>query len=54
MKKKKQLKAINSDAMHFLKSLVHPTLKVTDLYVRGKWLVAELSSGIRFGVKNQN
>lgn len=52
MKKIKKADAINSDAYKYLRSIIHPTVKVVDLYVRGKWLMAELNSGIRFSVKN--
>lgn len=52
MKKQKQKQAINSDAYNYLKSLLHPNVRVLDLYVWGKWLKAELSSGINFSVRN--
>ena len=44
---------INSNAYAYLKSLLHSDVKIMDLYVWGKWLKAELSSGISFSVKNQ-
>ena len=49
-----KIKAINSDAVAYLKSLISPTLKIVDMYVEGKWLRAELNSGVRFSVKNQS
>ncbi len=42
---------INSDSYAYLKSLIG-SLTVVDLYIKGKWLVAELSSGVRFSVRN--
>lgn len=50
---RKNKDSVNSDAYAYLKSLLHPSVKVVDLYVWGKWLKAELSSGITFSVKNQ-
>ncbi len=47
-------KSINSNAYAYIKSIIHPGLKVLDLYVRNGWLVAELSSGVRFSVRNKN
>lgn len=44
---------INSNAYAYLKSLLHADVKILDLYVWGKWLKAELSSGMSFSVKNQ-
>ena len=38
--KNKKDKTVNSHAYAYLKSLVHPTIKIVDLYVRGKWLTA--------------
>jgi hypothetical protein len=52
MKKEKNI-TINSHATAFLKSFLHPSVKIVDLYVKGKWLWAELSSGVNFAVKNQ-
>lgn len=52
MKKEKNI-TINSNAAGYLKSLLAPGIKITDMYVKGKYLWAELSSGVRFGVKNQ-
>lgn len=46
-------KTINSNAYAYLKSIIHPAVKIIDLYVWGKWLKAELSSGMTFSVKNQ-
>ena len=54
MKKEKTSKAICSNAAQYLKSFLHPSIKIVDIYVKGKWLWAELSSGVRFGVKNQS
>jgi len=54
MKKKKITEAINSNAVEYLKSLISPNNKILDLYIKGKWLMAELSSGCRFGVKNKS
>lgn len=51
--KKEKNKTINSNAVGYLKSFLAPSVKIVDLYVKGKWLWAELSSGVRFGVKNQ-
>ena len=47
-------KTVNSNAYAYLKSLLHPAVKIIDLYVQGKWLTAELSSGMRFSVKNSD
>ena len=46
--------AINSNAYKYLKSLLHPNVTIIDAYIKGKWLVAELSSGVRFSVKNKD
>ena len=46
--------AINSNAFAYLKSLLHPDVKVLNVYVWGKWLRAELSSGVNFSVKNSD
>jgi hypothetical protein len=55
MKKiKKVAQAINSNALAYLKSLINPENKVLDLHVRGKWLTAYLSSGVKFSVKNKS
>ena len=51
--KKQKIKAINSDAASYLKNFLHPSIKITDMSVQGKWLKAELSSGVIFSVKNQ-
>lgn len=50
---KQNKKTINSNAAGYLKSLISPQVKIVDMYVLGRWLWAELSSGVRFGVKNQ-
>jgi len=47
-------KTINSNAFAYLKSFLHPDVKVLDVYVWGKWLTAVLSSGIRFSVRNKD
>lgn len=47
-------KSINSNAYAYLKSLIDQRLLIRDCYVQGKWLTAELSSGVRFSVKNQD
>lgn len=52
--KKEKNKAINSNAAAYLKSFLHPSVKIVDMYVTGKWLWAELSSSVRFAVKNQS
>ena len=52
--KKEKNKTINSNAAGFLKSFLHPAVKIVDMYVRGKWLWAELNNSVRFGVKNQS
>lgn len=52
--KKEKNKTINSNAAGWLKSMLSPGVKVVDMYVDGKWLRAELSSGVRFSVKNQS
>lgn len=51
---KQDKKAVNSNAYKYLQSLLAPTVKVVDLYVEGKWLKAELSSGVRLSVKNRS
>ena len=50
----KKTTTINSSAYAFMKSILSPKLKVIDLYVKGKWLVAELDSGIKFSVLNKD
>ena len=52
--KKEQNKTINSNAAGYLKSMLASGVKIWDMYVEGKWLYAELSSGVRFAVKNQS
>ena len=52
--KKEKNKTINSDAVGFLKSMLHPSVKIVDMYVMGKWLCAELSSNCRFMVRNRS
>ena len=54
MKKEKKVVAINSNALEYLKSFLHPNVKIMDLYIWGKWLKAELSSGCNFSVKNKS
>ena len=57
---KENKKTINSDAYGYLQSLVHPNMKIVDLYVEGKYLKADLyckgryDAGVRFAVKNQS
>lgn len=46
--------SINSNAYAYLISFLAVGVKVWDAYVEGKWLRAELSSGITFSVRNQN
>lgn len=53
-KKKQKNKTINSNAYAYLKSLLNPYVKILDCYVWGKYLKAELSSGVTFSVKNQD
>lgn len=50
--KKEKNHTINSDAAGYLKSLLHPSVRIVDLYVVGKWLKAELNSGVALLVKN--
>lgn len=45
---------INSNAYAYLLLLLNKTTEVVRLTVRGKWLTADLSSGIKFSVKNDN
>ena len=52
--KKEKNKTINSDATAYLKIWLHPSVSIVDLYVRGKWLTAELSSGVAFSVRNRS
>lgn len=47
------MKAINSDAYKYLQTLIHPEVKVVDLYVHNSWLIAELNSGVTLKVKNR-
>lgn len=54
MKTIKKIQAINSNALAYLKSLISVENKVLDLHVMGKWLTADLSSGIRFSVRNNS
>lgn len=44
--------AINSDSLEYLKSMINSTNLIVDLEVKGKWLVAYLSSGVKFSVIN--
>ena len=48
----KKKTAINSKAFESVKNLLHPGVYVTDAYVLGKWLCLQLSSNVRFKVKN--
>jgi len=48
----KKNNAVNSSSYDHLISLIGDKVKVMDLEVRGKWLVAHLSSGIKFWVLN--
>ncbi|MEK6880448.1 MAG: hypothetical protein AABY22_12605 [Nanoarchaeota archaeon] len=58
--KREKNKAVNSDAYAYLKSLLHPNLKIVDISVEGKYLKAQLhcpsryDAGIQFSVKNQS
>lgn len=52
--KKIKNQSINSDAYAYLKGIIAHENKILDAYVRGKWLTAELSSGVRFSVKNES
>ncbi len=45
--------SINSNAYGYLLSLLAAGVKVYDAWVEGKYLCADLSSGITFKVKNQ-
>ena len=45
-------KAIDYDALKYLKSLIGSKAKITNVEVRGKWLRATLESGTFFSVKN--
>lgn len=54
MKNKKESKAINSNAAQYIKSLIHPDVKILNWEVCGKWLKATLSSSVFFSVKNQS
>ncbi len=52
---------INSNAYAYLKSLLHPDVKIIDCRVFGRWLRAELGhttnpfqANISFSVKNQD
>lgn len=47
------MNAIKSSAVEYLKSIISPEVKVMDLEVHNSWLVATLSSGVIFRVKNQ-
>lgn len=44
--------AINSEAFATLKAYLHPDVKIIDCEVHNSWLVATLSSGVIFRVKN--
>jgi hypothetical protein len=46
-------KAINSNAYDTLRGYLHPQVKIVDVEVKGKWLVATLSSGITFSIQNK-
>ena len=56
--KKEKNKAVNSDAYAYLKSLLHPNMKIVDVRVENKYLKADLNcpgrygAGITFSVKN--
>lgn len=54
MKKQKERKAINSNALEYIKTLISRDVKIVDLEVKGRWLCASLSSGIKFSVRNQS
>jgi hypothetical protein len=44
--------AINSSSYEYLKSLIHPRVRIVNVEVRGKWLTVYLSSGVKFSVIN--
>lgn len=46
------MQAIKSSSYEFLKNSISSNVKILDLYVRNKWLCAELSSGVKFMVIN--
>lgn len=45
-------KSINSETYAWAKTLLHPAVRITDAYVYGKWLCLQLSSNVRFIIKN--
>lgn len=51
--RKQKNNSINYDALKYLKLMLDPHTKIVDLYVQGKWLWAELNTGVRFGVMNK-
>lgn len=52
--KKEKNNTINSNAAAYIKSLIHPDVKILNWEVCGKWLKATLSSSVFFSVKNQS
>lgn len=46
--------AINANAYQYLLSLLADSVKVTNLTVQGRWLRAQLSSGVVFMVRNKD
>ena len=49
MNKKTKQKAIKSGAVEFIESFLAQGVKVINLKVENKWLVAKLSSGVTLG-----
>lgn len=45
--------AINSDAYAAAKEMLHKDVTIVDAYARRGWLYLQLSSGVRFIVKNK-
>jgi hypothetical protein len=48
----KEQKPINYQALEDLKLMLHEQVKIVDVFVRNKWLCAQLDSGVLFMVKN--
>ena len=45
-------KAINSDKVQFIKSLLADKSKIVDLFLENSWIVAILDNGLRVKIRN--
>ncbi len=45
-------KAISSASVEYINGIISGQVKIVDLWLEGKWLVAALSSGVKLKVLN--